>query len=81
MTADERARAIDAAFDHAAETEVEYLAELDSRIREFEVRYEVPTSGLYEALDTGRLYDTADVSQWMFWADVREGILARKARP
>lgn len=81
MTEEERARVIDEAFEHADETEADYLAELDARIKEFEVRYEVPTSGLYEALAAGRLYDTADVSQWMFWADVREDILARKARP
>jgi hypothetical protein len=81
MTEDERARFLDAAFDSAPDTLENYLAVLTARLREFEHRYELPTSSLPDAMATGRLHDTADVSKWLFWARLRDDLLAQKARP
>jgi len=62
MTEAERARLVDAAFDWSPEALENYLAVLDARLQVFEQRYELPSSALSEALSSGRLHDTADVS-------------------
>ena len=80
MTDEERTRALDAAFAESPEALANYLAVLDARLRVFEQRYELPTSTLPDALASGRLRDTAEVSEWLFWAHLRSE-LARKARP
>ena len=80
MTDAERARVLDAAFDWPQDALDNYLAVLDARIREFEHRYEMASSALSEAMLSGRLHDTADVSAWLFWAHLRDD-LARKTRP
>jgi hypothetical protein len=46
----------------------------------FEQRYELATSALPDAMASGQLRDTADVSEWLFWAQLRSD-LAREARP
>lgn len=80
MSEAERTRLLDAAFAHSPEALANYLAVLDARIRVFEQRYELPTSALPEAMASGQLRDTADVSEWLFWAQLRSD-LAREARP
>ena len=80
MSEAELARLVDAAFEWSAEAVENYLAVLDARLRVFEQRYEVPSSALDQALSTGTLRDTADVSEWLFWAHLRSD-LAGKARP
>jgi hypothetical protein len=80
MSEAERTRLLDAAFAHSPEALANYLAVLDARLRVFEQRYEVPTSALHEAMASGQLRDTADVSEWLFWAQLRID-LAREARP
>ena len=78
MSEAERARVLDSAFDGTDEALANYLAVVDARLREFEKRYELPSSGLAAALESGQLRDTADLSEWHFWASVRDE-LARKA--
>lgn len=56
-----------------------YLAVLGARLRVFEQRYELPSSEVHQALERGVLRDTADVSEWLFWVDLRSQ-LAREAR-
>ena len=73
-------RMLSHAFDANPEAEANFLAVLDARLRVFEQRYEVPTSALEQALASGRLHDTAEVSEWLFWANLRSD-LAREARP
>ena len=80
MTKDEIERAFDLAFECADETLEATLAELGAGLREFELRYELPTSKLSEALSAGRLHETADVSKWLFWARLRDDLIAQKAR-
>ena len=79
MDETERTRLIDAAFDWPPDALAYYLAELDARLQMFEQRYELPSGHLPEALLAERLHDTADVSAWLFWAELRSE-LARKAR-
>jgi hypothetical protein len=80
MSEAERTRLLDAAFADSPEALANYLAVLEARLRVFEQRYELPTSGLPEALASGLLRDTADVSEWLFCAQLRSD-LAGKARP
>lgn len=80
MSEAERTRLLDAAFADSPDALVNYLAVLDARLRVFEQRYELPTSALPEAMASGRLRDTAEVSEWLFWAQLRSD-LAREARP
>jgi hypothetical protein len=80
MTEDERRHVLGAAFDSSPEALANYLAVLDARLRVFERRYELPTSALRDALGSGKLRDTAEVSEWMFLAELRSD-LAREARP
>ena len=79
MSEEERAELLDKAFVAAPGTLATYLAVLDARLREFEHRYELPSSELHGALEGGVLRDTADVSEWLFWVDLRSQ-LAGQAR-
>ena len=81
MTDAERSRLLEAAFHTAPDALENYLAVLDARLRVFEQRYEMPSSVLGDALADGRLRDTKEVSEWMFWARLRDDLIARKARP
>ena len=71
MTEAARTRVVDAAFDCGPEALRNYLTVLDARLRVFELRYELPTGALSEALASGKLRDTADVSEWLFWSHLR----------
>ena len=79
MSEQERTRLLDAAFAEAPDALASYLAVLDARLRVFERRYELPSAELRRALERGTLRDTADVSDWLFWAELR-GHLAGQAR-
>ena len=81
MTEEERSRVIAAALQEPPEAIDNYLLVLDARLREFEHRYELPTSALSGSLASGRLHETADIASWLFWAKLKDNILARKARP
>ena len=63
MTEEERARLLDPALAESPQALANYLAVLDARLREFEQRYELPTSALREAMASGQLRVTADVSE------------------
>jgi hypothetical protein len=76
----ERTRVLSAAFDTSPDALAAYMAVLGARLRTFEQRYELPTSSLAEALDSGQLRETADVSAWLFWADLRSQLVG-KTRP
>ncbi len=79
MSEEERTRLLESAFSQAPEALTNYLTVLDARLRVFEQRYELLSSELHHAVKSGLLRDTADVSEWLFWVDVRSQ-LAREAR-
>lgn len=79
MSAEDRARFVEAAFADSGEALSSYLDLLDTRLRVFEQRYEMPSSDLPAAVESGALPDTAEISEWLFWADVRRQ-LARETR-
>ena len=76
----ERTRVLNAAFETSPEALAAYVAVLAARLRAYEQRYELPTSALSEALDSGQLRETADISAWLFWADLRSQLVG-KTRP
>lgn len=53
---------------------------LRNRIRRFELRYEMTTERMLEQTATGKLRETADISQWQFDADVLKYLSAKKAK-
>jgi hypothetical protein len=79
MSEEERSRVIQAAFAQGPDALINYLIVLDAQLRVFEQRYELATADLGEALASGKLRDTADVSRWLFWAGLRSD-LAGQAR-
>jgi hypothetical protein len=80
MSEAERTRVLNAAFDTSPEELAAYVTVLEARLRVFEQRYELPSSALPDALASGQLRDTADVSAWIFWAHLW-GQLVRQTRP
>lgn len=79
MSEAELARVLDAAMTPSPEALASYLAELDTRIQVYERRYEIPSSDLPAALARHLFPETADISRWMFWVNVRTH-LGREAR-
>ena len=79
MSDEERTRLLEAAFAAAPEALANYVTVLGARLRVFEQRYALPSSELPRALESGLLRDTADLSEWLFWADIRSQ-LGREAR-
>jgi hypothetical protein len=81
MTAEQRNRLLEAAFSSGPEVVANYLLVLDARLRVFERRYELPTVYLADAMAHGDLRDTADVTDWLFWADVRRRLMLAPSAP
>lgn len=79
MTPLERSEAMTAALEAPQELGRAYAVALDAKIRAYEARYELPTSALPAALASSQIRETAEVCDWLFWADVRERI--GQARP
>jgi hypothetical protein len=49
----------------------EFEADVSRRIREFEIRYEVPSRRMLEELRAGQRKETAEIAEWLFWLRVR----------
>jgi hypothetical protein len=50
---------------------------LDSRIRRFELRYEMTSEQLLVGLREGTIRETAEIADWLFWIEARDGRVAR----
>ena len=53
---------------------------LRRRIQRFELRYEMTTERMLEQTATGKLRETADISQWQFDADALKYLTAKRAK-
>ena len=71
MPAEDRERALAELVAMANSPENGQRAALNARLREFEQRYELSSTDLPEALRFGRIRETADISRWLFWLEVR----------
>jgi hypothetical protein len=47
-------------------------AEIEARIRRFELRYEIASEQLLTELATGTRKETAEIAEWLFWLRVRD---------
>lgn len=56
-------------------------AVIDNRIRQFEERYERTSDELIRGLADGKIRETAEIAQWLFWLDIRANRVNGKARP
>ena len=79
MSEAERRKVLDDAFASAAGGLGAYLAVLEARLRVYEQRYELPSSQLSEAVRRKVFPETAEISDWLFWAELRSQ-LAGEAR-
>ncbi len=50
------------------------LEEIQSRIREFEFRYEVPSERMVEELSKGERKETAEIASWLLLIKLRDNI-------
>ena len=76
MSRDDQEREL-AALTRAAAKRNGQRAVLDSRIRRFELRYELSSTQLRHALQSGAMRETAEIAEWLFWIDTREGTVGR----
>ena len=76
MSRDDQEREL-AGLTRAAATRNGQRAVLDSRIRRFELRYELSSSQLMAALRNASVRETAEIAEWLFWAETREGTVGR----
>lgn len=51
---------------------------VEARIRGYEFRYEMSSSEMKEGLKSGRLAETADLSNWLFLLNARDGHLVTR---
>jgi len=59
-----------AALVAAARTTTEHAnRHLETRVRAYELRYEMTTQQLLRALQEGQQKETADIADWLFWYD------------
>lgn len=72
LDAEARRKELDALVRHAKDADGTTAAYLKSRIRTFELRYEMSSEELLEALAEGRQKETADVAEWLFLLEVPE---------
>ena len=49
-------------------------AQLDARIREFELRYEMPFETMRERLRSGELDETAEIVRWLMILSARDNV-------
>ena len=71
MSAEDRQRALAELVSKANDPQNGQQAALGARLREFEQRYELSSADLPEALRSGRIQETAEISRWLFWIEVR----------
>jgi hypothetical protein len=55
------------------------IESLDAEIREYELRYEVPSERLQKELREGALQETADIVRWLWLIDLRQRACSNQA--
>ena len=48
------------------------LVDLESRLRDFEIRYEMPSEEMRRQYRAGKLRETHDICRWLMLLDVRD---------
>jgi hypothetical protein len=43
-----------------------------ARVRAFELRYEMSTAEMIRGYRSGELRETADIAEWLFWAEAQD---------
>lgn len=70
MSPADRDRLYDRLLEAVKAPHPEAKAEVDRRVRAFEIRYEVSSGTMLSELREGRRKETADIASWLFWLDV-----------
>ena len=73
MSAEERKEQLDALVEQARTANGSSTAYLKSRIKTFELRYEMTSEAMLDELKAGTQKETADIAEWLFLLDALEG--------
>ena len=73
MSAEERKEQLDALVEQARTANGSSTAYLKSRIKTFELRYEMTSEAMLDKLKAGTQKETADIAEWLFLLDALEG--------
>lgn len=57
-----------------AENEGRLIRSLEAELRDYETRYRLDSSEVMEALDTGRLHETAEIADWLISLDAYQAL-------
>lgn len=74
MTQGQQERVLTALVRKAKAPRSGHVTELDRRLREFELRYEMSSDEMLERFARGELRDTADIARWSLLAHARRGL-------
>ena len=74
MSTEEREVVLGRLVDSAAGPRNGQRAEIEARIRRFELRYEVSSAELLKELAAGKRKETAEIAEWLFWLKVRDDV-------
>lgn len=67
--------------DQLAENERRLLRTLAAELHAYEVRYQIPSEDLAGALDAGRLYETAEIADWLISLDAYQALTRERSAP
>lgn len=70
----EREAVLDRLVEAAYEPPNGQIEELEARISDFELRYEVPSIRMLEELSRGQLKETADIASWLMLLRLRDNL-------
>ena len=73
MSAEERKEQLDALAEQTRTANGSSTAYLKSRIKAFELRYEMTSEAMLDKLKAGTQKETADIAEWLFLLDALEG--------
>lgn len=57
------------------EAQAAYLAELRASVKQYELRYGMPSDRIHDAIDAGELIEDLDVGHWIFQYDLLHDLL------
>lgn len=79
MSVEEKARELQRLTDAANNEPNGQRAVLDSRIRHYELRYEMTSAELLDRLSRNQIRETAEIADWLFLIQTRNPRVAGKA--
>lgn len=64
-----------------AENEQQLIRTLAAELHDYEARYQIPSEDLADALDDGRLHETAEIADWLISLDAYQALTRERSAP